>query len=293
VHDAELTLRLGAALGIELDRPALETMFRGLEPILTEWSINATDDPRGHLRLGSWVAPGNAALGEAMRELGGPGCVELARQVPHDDLEGIGLAFRAAARPCFRWWQLARPGAGEGLFAAARAAWDDSGVPAAEMDELAERCGGPRRATALGIEAVDGDVVRRTVYFSVLSAWTAVRLLERIGVFATTPAQQFFRGLLGMDGRAAHGWPKLWIGRSFGQGGGWKFYWFGRGDLAPPSDAALLDLIDAGPGARAAYAALAADTTAGAPLVQLVGLTFRDGAPPDAPPGWTLYLARR
>jgi hypothetical protein len=293
VHDAELTLRLGAALGIEIDRPALETLFRGLGPILTEWSINATDDPRGYLRFGSWVEPGNAALAEAVRALGGPGCVELASQVPHDDLEGIGLAFRAGARPCFRWWQLARPGAGEGLFTAARAAWGASHVPAAEMEELAERCGGPRRATALGIEAVDGDVVRRTVYFSVLSAWTAVGILERIGALVTTPARQFFRGLLGMDGGAAHGWPKVWIGRSFGQGGGWKFYWFGRGDLARPDDAALLDLVGAGPGARAAYAALAADTAAGAPLVQLVGVTFGDGMPPDAPPSWTLYLARR
>jgi hypothetical protein len=136
-------------------------------------------------------------------------------------------------------------------------------------------------------------MVRRTVYFSVLSAWTAVKILEWIGALSTTPAQQFFRGLLGMDGGAAQGWPTVWIGRSFGQGGGWKFYWFARGALARPDDAALLDLVGAGPGARAAYAALAADTTAGASLVQLIGMTFRDDAPPDTPPTWTLYLARR
>ena len=293
MHDAELTLRLAAALGIDIDRPALETLFRGLEPTLTEWSINAADDPRGSLRFGSWVAPGDAALGEAVRTLGGPACVALTSQVPHDDLEGVGLGFRAGARPCFRWWQLARPGAGEGLFAAARAAWGGSDVPAADLDELSEQCGGPRRATALGIEAVDGHMIRRTVYFNVLSAWAAVKILERIGALSTLPAQQFFRGLLGMNGDAAQGWPKVWIGRSFGRGGGWKFYWFARGALERPDDAALLDLVGAGPGAREAYAALAADSAAGAPLVQLVGLTFRDDAPPETPPTWTLYLARR
>jgi hypothetical protein len=291
VHDAELTLRLGAALGIELDRPVLDTLFRGLAPVLTEWSINAADDPRGHLRFGSWVAPGDAALAEAVRALGGPACVELAQQVPHDDLEGVGLAFRAGARPCFRWWQLCRPGAGEGLLAAARSAWGET-VPAAELDELSEICGGARRASALGIEAVDGDVVRRTVYFSVLSPWVAVRLLERIGAVSTAPAQRFFRDLLGMDGGAQRGWPKVWIGRSVGHGGGWKFYWFARGDLARPTDSELLDVVGAGPGARAAHAAFAAETPA-TPLIQLVGLTFPGGAPADAPPTWTLYLARR
>jgi hypothetical protein len=39
----------------------------------------------------------------AVRELGAPECVALTSHVPHDDLEGIGLAFRAGARPCFRW----------------------------------------------------------------------------------------------------------------------------------------------------------------------------------------------
>lgn len=293
MDDAALTLGLGAALGLEVDQAALDTLFRGLEPILTEWSINAADDPRGHLRFGSWVEPGNPALAGAVRALGGPACARLASQVPHDDLEGVGLGFRAGARPRFRWWQLARPGAGEGLFAAARAAWSASDAEAADLDDLAERCGGPRRATALGIEASDGALVRRTVYFSVLSAWTAVRVLERVGAVATAPARRFFRDLLGIDGGAARGWPKVWIGRSFGPGGGWKFYWFARGAVARPSDAALLDLVGAGPDAHAAYAAFAADMPAGAPLAQLVGLTFRDHAPPDAPPTWTLYLARR
>ena len=293
MHDAELTLRLGAALGLGLDPATLDTLFRGLDPILTEWSINAAGDPRGHLRFGSWVEPGNAALAETVRTFGGTACARLASQVPHDDLEGVGLAFRAGARPYFRWWQLSRPGAGEGLFTAARAAWSASGVAVADMDDLAERCGGSRRATALGIEAVDGVPVRRTVYFSVLSAWTAVRVLERIGAVTTPPARTFFRDLLGIDDAAARGWPKVWIGRSFGQSSGWKFYWFARGSIARPSDAALLDLIGAGPGARAAYEAFAADMPAGTPLVQLVGLTFRDSMPPDAPPIWTLYLARR
>ncbi len=296
--EAALTQAMGAALGLELDQATLDDFFGGLDPILTEWSLNPADDPRGQLRFGSWVHSGSAALSALVKRLGGPACAELASQAPHDDLEGVGLGFRAGAEPSFRWWQLSRPGHGERLFDVAQSL-AGADVDRAALDDLAACCGGPRRTTALGVEADDGALVRHTVYFSVLSAWTAVRVVERIGALPTDPARRFFRELLGIGGGDdeddddnARRWPKVWIGRSLGRGGGWKFYWFARGAAVRPSDDALLDLVEAGPDARAAFAAFRSQAEA-SPAVQLVGLTFRDGASSTTAPSWTLYLASR
>ncbi|GAB4539834.1 MAG: hypothetical protein Tsb0020_53380 [Haliangiales bacterium] len=292
--EAALTQAMGAALGLELDRATLDDFFGGLDPILTEWSLNPADDPRGQLRFGSWVHPGSAALSALVKRLGGPACAELASRAPHDDddLEGVGLGFRAGARPSFRWWQLSRPGHGERLFDVAQSL-ASADADRAALDDLATCCGGPRRMCALGVESDGGALVRHTVYFSVLSAWTAVRVVERIGALPTDPARRFFRELLGVgDDDDKRRWPKVWIGRSVGRGGGWKFYWFARGAAVRPSDDALLDLVEAGPGARAAFAAFRSEAAA-SPAVQLVGLTFRDGASAAAAPSWTLYLASR
>ncbi|MDQ3368468.1 MAG: hypothetical protein M3680_23830, partial [Myxococcota bacterium] len=146
--------------------------------------------------------------------------------------------------------------------------------------------------TAVGIEArtaggadAGDDHRRHTIYARLGDPASAVRVLEAARVPVTAAANLFWKGICGLEpgGRA---WPKVWAGRSLGTDGGWKFYYFARGDELRRTDAVLLAAVRAAPALHAAWQQLSAAT--GGPCVQLIGLTIRD----HQPPAFSVYLAR-
>jgi hypothetical protein len=144
--------------------------------------------------------------------------------------------------------------------------------------------GGPHTCTAVGIES--GPTPRRTLYALLASPSHALRVLEHAGITVSKEANLFWKGIVGLE-PGGRPWPKLWVGRSLGGDGGWKFYYFARGDEYRRTDEVLLDAIGAGPQLMKAWHTLRADTASS--VVQLIGLTCRA----DAPPSFTAYLARR
>jgi hypothetical protein len=282
--DHALTRSLASAAGIE-DASAIDRIFEPLDPVLTEWSYNDRDDPRGAFRFGSWVTR-HDAVPVVLAALGQARCAELRARLPLDDMEGLGLAYRPGLPATFRWWLLA-PTDGSALADAVVRANPER---ADELARLAACAGGPARCTAVGLELESGRLVRSTTYFAVYSPAAAIAVLELIGCPPSAGANRFLKGLCGLDPRSPRSWPKVWVGRSTGGEVGWKLYYFARGDHERRSDPVLLDLIDAPPvvaeGCRTvARAAGVRDA------IQLLGLTFRDGA--LAEPRWTTYLAAR
>jgi len=256
-----------------------------LDPVLTEWSYNDRDDPRGAFRFGSWVTR-HDAVAPVLAALGQDRCAALRAGLPLDDMEGLGLAFRPGRVPTFRWWLLA-PSDGSAL---AHAIGRMHPEQADETALLAACAGGLKRCTAIGLELEAGQLVRSTTYFAVYNPAAAIAVLELIGCPPSANANRFFKGLCGLDPRRPRSWPKVWVGRSRGGEAGWKMYYFARGDHERSSDRVLLDLIDAPP--LVAEACSTVERAAGArDVVQLLGLTFRDGA--LATPRWTTYLATR
>jgi len=260
--DRALTLELASTLGVAVDDAALAPLF-AIQPELVEWSINAAADPRGTLRVAAWsrdrarvvLPPAHAALREQL--------------LCGDDFEGLGLALHADRPPALRWWLLASDGAE--LAARARATW-----PAhAELDALLAAAGGDRACTAVGAELPG----RATVYVRLPDPEAAVRVLELARVPVSASANLFWKGICGLE-PGGRPWPKVWAGRSVGSDGGWKFYYFARGDELRRTDAVLLEAVGASPELRRACAAV------GNPAIQLIGLTVRDA------PSFTVYLAR-
>jgi hypothetical protein len=274
MDDRELTLRLAAAAGVAVDAAQLAPLFDAA-PELTEWSINPASDRRGTLRVSVWTRDRDA--GAAALERIAPELRATREQLLGDDYEGIGLALRSPdARPSPRWWALATDG--ERMAARARAAWPAHG---GELDRLLAATGGPRTCAGAGVEGGD----RRTIYAELRSPAAALRVLELARVTVSRAANLFWKGILGLE-PCGRPWPKVWVGRSIGVAGGWKFYYFARGDELRRTDEVLLEAIAAGPELLASWRLLASVTPG--PWIQLIGLTIPEGGSP----AFTAYLAR-
>ncbi len=273
MDDRELTLRLAAAAGVAVDAARLQPLF-DLAPELTEWSINPAADPRGTLRASVWTRDrdaGAAALARIAPELSATRA-----QLLGDDFEGLGLALRDGGFSSARWWALAKDG--EQMAARVRAAWPAHG---GELDRLFAATGGPWTCAGAGVEGLD----RRTVYAELRSPAAGLRVLDLARVTVSQPANLFWKGILGLE-PGGRPWPKVWVGRSIGPAGGWKFYYFARGDELRRTDEVLLHAIGAGPELLASWELLR--SVAPGPWVQLIGLTIPEGGVP----AFTAYLAR-
>lgn len=273
MDDREMTLGLAAAAGVTVDAAQIAPLF-DLAPELTEWSINPASDRRGTLRISTWTrdrAAASAALDRIAPELRA-----VRERLLGDDYEGLGLALRTEGAPSARWWALTADG--ERQAARVRDAWP---VHAAEVDRLLAATGGPHTCAGAGIEGEQ----RQTVYAELRTPEAALRVLTLAEVRVSRATNLFFKGILGLE-PGGRPWPKVWVGRSLGPGGGWKFYYFARGDELRRTDEVLLDAISAGPAQLAPWRLLRS-VTAG-PWVQLVGLTV----PEAGAPSFTAYLAR-
>lgn len=283
MSDLERTTLVASALGIPAPRDRLQALFDTVPPALVEWSVNALDDPRAGLRVTSF-SEDRAAVRAALSHFEAGPCLSVQLQLPDEGMEGVGLALSANAPPRVRWYRFAPVADGARLADAAALALPEL---LAAREQLHAACGSANLCTCLGMEADDAGAMRSTLYFHVTGARVAIALLEQIGVLPTLEANLFFKGLLGLDPARRRPWPKVWVGRSVGAAGGWKFYYFARGELDRPSDEVLLDAVAAGPPVRAAFRALSPER---GPRVQLLGITFPDDG---SNPRWTVYLADR
>lgn len=289
------TVRLGEALGLAVDAGLVSAVLDpgagGVAAQLVEWSVNAGDDPRAALRFGAWVGAGDAALRGVVERFGGPGVAGLRAAVAKEaqgkqgGLEGVGWGFgrdaSGGASARFRWWQLAGDD-GTAMHAGV------VGLVGGDGAEVAAICGGARRCRAVGAEVgADGELVRATVYYSVLRSEVALALLGAIGAVDDARGRVLLAGLCGLDGRFGLPWPKVWVGRSVGvSGSGYKLYVFLRGAERRPSDEALIEMVGGGD------AGLAWGAFGGEGLrIPIVGLTWSDDR--GERPRWTVYLADR
>lgn len=278
MDDRERTLALAAVAGVRVTEAELAPLF-DLDPELVEWSVNSGPDPRGTLRVSTWTSdPGKGA--RAFGRLA-PALRELRACLLGDDHEGLGLALHADAPAHLRWWALGDDGAA--MAARIRDAWPDQ---AHALTELLAAAGGPGTCAAVGIEAADGAVQRRTYYARLRDPASAIRVLEHARVTVSRATNLFWKGICGLEpgGRI---WPKVWAGRSLGASGGWKFYYFARGDDLRRTDEVLLDAIVASPDLLESWKVLRREAP-DRPFVQLIGLTVPDGGAPR----FTAYLAR-
>jgi hypothetical protein len=288
MDDRALTEELAVIARVQVARAELDALF-SFTPELTEWSMNAAADRRGALRTSLWTKDRGAAA--AVVERFAPQFGVAREALVGQDFEGVGLALRRDGRSSFRWWALADEGAV--LAERARCAWPEQ----VEMiDALLAATGGPQTCAAVGVELVAkvargvGDDVgagseRRTLYAELRTPECALRVLELARIAVSQPANLFWKGMLGLE-PGGRPWPRVWVGRSVGPGGGWKFYYFARGDELRRTDEVLLDAVSASAELRAARTRLHAATRK--PCVQLIGLTSTT----DSAPSFTTYLSR-
>lgn len=276
MSDREITLELAAATRVTLSPTALDPLF-ALAPELIEWSINSASDHRGTLRVSAWTRDRVRAERELARIA--PALATTRAQLVGDDYEGVGLALKTDSSTTLRWWALT--GDGPALVERIRAAWPAHTVA---LDELLAATG-PSSCVAVGVEAGADGIDRRTIYARLADPAATVRVLELAKVPASRAANLFFKGICGLE-PGGRSWPKVWVGHSLGIGGGWKFYYFARGDELRRTDDVLLEAIAAGPELRDAHRALRAHTAG--PCVQLLGLTQREDTAT-----FTAYLAKQ
>ena len=302
MDDRGLTEQLAAAARVQVTEGELDALF-SFTPELTEWSMNAAADRRGALRVSAWTKDRSAVRGVV--EWFAPGFGAMRDGLVGEDFEGVGLAMRGDGRSSFRWWALADEGAA--LAERARRAWPEQ----KEMiDSLLAATGGPATCAAVGVELPTryargehrdigarsergergaGEIgaagERRTLYAELRTPERALRVLELARIVVSQPANLFWKGIVGLEA-GGRPWPRVWVGRSVGPGGGWKFYYFARGDELRRTDEVLLDAVSASAELREVWTRLRATTHK--PCVQLIGLTFRS----DSSPSFTTYLSR-
>jgi hypothetical protein len=297
MDDRALTEELAVAARVQVTRAELDALF-SFAPELTEWSMNAAADRRGALRTSLWTKDRGAVA--AVVERFAPRFGVVREALVSQDFEGVGLALRRDGRSSFRWWALAEEGAV--LAERARRAWPEQ----VEMiDALLAASGGPQTCAAVGVELaarrIGGDIAaadergisddiadgeRRTFYAELRTPESALRVLELARIGVSQPANLFWKGMLGLE-RGGRPWPRVWVGRSVGPGGGWKFYYVARGDALRRTDEVLLDAVSASEELRAVWTRLHASTRK--PCVQLIGLTFSTASTPS----FTTYLSSR
>jgi hypothetical protein len=270
--DREITTRVAAAVHVDVSDEVLAPLF-AFEPVTTEWSFNASRE-RGTFRVSTWT--GDRAAARAALELIAPEQLALRDALVADDLEGVGLAFRAGEPASPRWWALVRDG--DAAARRALAAWPEL---APELELVLRAAGGRHALVAIGVEASR----RATIYVELHAPGDALRILELARIAVSREANLFFKGLLGLEPNGRQ-WPRVWAARSIGGGGGWKFYYFARGDERRRNDEVLLDAVRATPDQLAAWRLLRDEVCA--PVVMHVGLAFVDAAMP----AFTLYMAR-
>lgn len=277
MDDRALTSRLVEAAHVQASPEELDALF-AVNPVMTEWSQNPADDQRGELRVSAWTRDRVAAA--AVVDRFAPAHLTARAALLGDELEGVGLALRGHGPSSFRWWTFADDGAL--LAARARRTWPDD---AAMMDAVLGAAGGPHTCAAVGVELTTTGH-RRTLYAELRTPASAIRMLELAAVPVSQPANLFWKGIVGLE-PGGRPWPRVWVGRSVGPAGGWKFYYFARGDELRRTDEVLLDAVSAGPRAREVWLAL--QEVVNGPCVQFVGLTFPDDC---VAPSFTTYLAR-
>lgn len=278
MDDRALTSELAAAAGVPARADELDALF-AFAPAITEWSMNPTADRRGALRVSLWTKEHLAAATVVDRFA--PAHQPAREALIGDEMEGVGLALHGDGAASFRWWTFADDG--EKLAERARRAWPET---TATIDAVLEAAGGPHTCAAVGLEVTAaGD--RHTIYAELRTPASAIRMLELAAVPVSQPANLFWKGIVGLE-PGGRPWPRMWVGRSVGPAGGWKFYYFARGDELRRTDEVLLDAVSAGPALRDAWARLC--TVAPGPCIQFIGLTFPDD---NSAPTFTTYLARR
>lgn len=284
------TSALAEALGLRVHAEALDTLAAEAPPELVEWSVNPRGDNRGRLRATLWSEDLAAANRLRARLL--PTSVRDALEgLPEDGMVGYGFAWSPQGRAA-RWYQLPSMGRGGALAQAAAARFPELAEPARL---LAERCGGWAQCQGLGLEADEAGLRRATIYYRLKGPEVLLELLTQQGIPASPRARLLIEGVMGVSRATPRPWPKAWIARSVGDGGGWKLYYFARRDPLRAPDEALLDAVEASAALRAARDRLAALCPPVAPklgaagLVQLLGLRLGD----ERPPTWTVYLAPR
>ncbi|HEY0992577.1 MAG TPA: hypothetical protein VGD80_36235 [Kofleriaceae bacterium] len=276
MDDRALTEQLVAAARVQVTKGELDALF-SFTPELTEWSMNAAGDRRGTLRTSVWTKDRGAA--RAVVERFAPGFGAMRDGLVGEDFEGVGLAMRGDGRSSFRWWALADERAA--LAERARRAWPEQGEM---IESLLAATGGPATCAAVGVEIGEAGE-RRTLYAELRTPERALRVLELARIVVSQPANLFWKGIVGLDAGGQR-WPRVWVGRSVGPGGGWKFYYFARGDELRRTDEVLLDAVSAS--AELGEVWMRVRATTHRPCVQLIGLTFHS----DSSPSFTTYLSR-
>jgi hypothetical protein len=277
MDDRALTSLLAAAAHVQASPDELDAVF-AVRPALTEWSLNPAADRRGALRVSLWTKDRPAAVGVVERFA--PALLPIRDALVGEELEGVGLALRGAGPSSFRWWTFADDGAA--LAARARRAWP---ADVATTDAVLGAAGGAHTCAAVGVE-VTATGERHTIYAELRTPASAIQVLELAAVPVSQPANLFWKGIVGLE-PGGRPWPRVWVGRSVGPAGGWKFYYFARGDELRRTDEVLLDAVSAGPDTREVWAHLRG--AVGGPCVQFVGITFPDDR---GAPSFTTYLAR-
>ena len=277
-----MTAALAELAGTPLPK-TIANELEALAPSAVEWSVNA-DQRRGRLRVAAWSSD-VARVDAALARLGEPrarewhhrcaaaATVESRRQAA----TGIGWQLAADEPARARWWQLAPLSDGAALYATALASAPELRGPG---EALVALTGSSSRCVAVGAELANGEVARATLYFELLAPALAVELLGHLRIPPSPRARSFFAEL--------ESWTQIWVARSVGRHGGWKFYRFLRNESARPDDAALLDQLDAG--AVRPFVTCAREMCGASDIVQIAGITFFE-ADRGGTPQLTLYLA--
>ena len=284
---SDLAVDLSRVLGVDAPSDLIAEVDDILQPVLTEWSLNGDANVRGRLRYGSWTE-NPTACERALEHLGAGGIQALRSAIRGTGSEAIGMGLSPRSAQRLRWWRLVEDDEG-GAMAQDILAYEPS--LQSDYDLMVAATGHADWCCAVGCASVDGAVSRSTLYFELPTPASVLPILEHIGCPASLRANQFFRGLLGLDKGRRLPWPKVWVGRSVGAGGGWKFYYFARKEPTRVSDDVLIGLC--GETNRTPYncfrrVACGEDTAT--PVIQIVGLSFLDGHSHDMP-HWTMYLA--
>ena len=284
---SDLATDLGRVLDIEVPGDLITEVDDIMQPVLTEWSINGDASVRGRLRYGSWTNDPTACE-RALDHLGAGGIQAMRSAICGRGSEAIGFGLAPRTKQRLRWWRLVE---GEEGRAMAEDVVAYEPLLDSDYELMARATGHPDWCSAVGCASIDGQVSRTTLYFELPTPESVVPILEHIGCPPSLRANQFFRGLLGLDKGRRRPWPKVWVGRSVGAGGGWKFYYFARKEPTRVSDELLIRL--SGETNRTpynCYRRVACGDDTRTPVIQIVGLSILDGRVAQAP-HWTLYLA--